>query len=163
MLETLAGIPLFQDLSPAQLILLGPLIESFSCPPETVIFEQGEDPQYLYILVKGSLVIKYKPYDGPEITITRLRRGDVFGWSAVVGSKVYTSSTISITHVSTLRIKGRDLWMLVNEHPEVGRIILDRLASSVSSRWKNSHAQVHALLDEGMHRSKKEGVRKWLH
>jgi len=163
MLETLAGIPLFQDLSSAQLDLIDPLFEHFSCPPKTVIFEQGEDPLYLYILVTGTVIIKYKPFDGPAITITRLRKGDVFGWSAVVGSRFYTSSTISASHVSTLRIKGEDLWNLVNEHPEIGKIILDRLASVVSSRWKNAHAQVQALLDEGRHRSKKEGVRKWLH
>lgn len=163
MLEALADLPLFQSLTPSQLDLLDRFFESFSCPPGNVIFDQGEDPRYLYILLEGSVIIKYKPYDGPEITVTRLRRGDVFGWSAVVGSRFYTSSTICDSQVSALRIKGENLWSLVNEQPEIGKILLDRLANVVSSRWKNAHAQVQALLDEGRHRSKKEGVRKWAH
>lgn len=156
MLDTLAGIPLFQGLSLEQLTLLEPLFEDFNCPPETILFEQGEEPHYLYVLLKGRIAIKYKPYDGPPINITRLRKGDVFGWSAVVGSKYYTSGTVSITQVRTIRIRGTNLWELVREHPETGKIFLDRLASVVSSRWQNAHTQVQALFDEGMKTSKRK-------
>jgi len=36
---------------------------------------------------------------------------------------------------------------LVREHPETGKIIMDHLASVVSSRWKNAHSQVQSLLN----------------
>ncbi|NTW08958.1 MAG: cyclic nucleotide-binding domain-containing protein [Anaerolineaceae bacterium] len=150
MLETLNGITLFHDLSSAQLDFLDPLFEHISYPAETQIFEQGEKTNYLYVLLKGTILIKYKPYDGPEINVTRLRRGDVFGWSAVIGSKYYTSSTLSASSVELIRIASRDLWKLIRQHPETGKIFLDRLANVVSSRWKNAHAQVQALFDEGM-------------
>ena len=95
MLEILPSIPLFQELEPAQIELLKPLFEKFSCAPDVVIFEQGSPANYLYLLIKGEVAIRYKPYDGPPITLTRLRAGDVFGWSAVIGSPNYTSSIIS--------------------------------------------------------------------
>ncbi len=85
MLESLTHIPLFEDLASDQLALLEPLFESYKCPPDTTIFEQGDLAEYLYLILEGSVSIRYKPYDGPPIKVTHLREGNVFGWSAVVG------------------------------------------------------------------------------
>jgi CRP-like cAMP-binding protein len=147
MLEPLPRIPLFQDLDSDQIALLKPLFEPFSCSAETTILEQGKPATYLYLVVKGEVAIHYKPYDGPVITLTRLREGDVFGWSAVVGSPCYTSSIISETEVEAIRVRGSDLLKLLSESPETGRIVMDRLARVVSSRWENAHAQVQSLLN----------------
>ncbi len=146
MLESFSSIPLFQNLEPAQVALLRTLFENYSCPAETIIFKQGAPAVHLYLLLKGSVLIQYKPYDGPPITITRLSAGDVFGWSAVIGSPHYTSSIVSTSEVKAIRIRGTDLHDLVNEHPETGQIILDQLAQIVSSRWKNSHTEVQSIL-----------------
>jgi CRP-like cAMP-binding protein len=147
MLETLPSIPLFQDIDPAQLAMLKPLFESFTCPPDTAIIEQGAPAIYLYLLLKGEVSIRYKPYDGPSITLTRLHDGDVFGWSAVVGSPNYTSSIVSETQIETIRIRRNDLLKLSIQSPETGQVIMDRLARVVSPRWENTHAQVQALLN----------------
>jgi CRP-like cAMP-binding protein len=147
MIESLPYIPLFQDLDPAQIALLKPLFEQFTCPANTVIFEQDTPATYLYLLIKGEVVIRYKPYDGPTIILTRLREGDVFGWSAVVGSPHYTSSIISETEVETIRIRGGHLLKLSSDAPETGKIVMDRLARVVSPRWGNAQAQVQSLLN----------------
>jgi glutaminase len=146
MIELLPYIPIFQDLAPAQTALLKPLFEQFSCPADTTIFEQGAPAAYLYLLIKGEVAIRYKPYDGPPIILTRLRDGDVFGWSAVVGSPYYTSSIISETQVEAIRIRGSHLLKLLRDTPETGRVVMDRLARVVSPRWKNAYAQVQSLL-----------------
>ncbi len=150
MLESFTRIPLFQDLEPAQTALLRPLFENYSCPAETLIFKQGAPAIHLYLLIKGSVQIQYKPYDGPPITITHLSAGDVFGWSAMIGSPHYTSSIISLSDVKAIRVRGADLRNLVKENPVTGQIILDQLARVVSSRWKNSHAQVQSILKGGL-------------
>lgn len=147
MIESLPYIPLFQDLDPAQIALLKPLFEQFTCPADTVIFEQGAPAAYLYLLIKGEVAIRYKPYDGPTITLTCLREGDVFGWSAVVGSFYYTSSIISETEIEAIRIRGSRLLKLFSDAPETGKVIMDRLAHMVSPRWGNAQAQVQSLLN----------------
>ena len=147
MLDSLPRLPLFQGLGAAQIAVLKPLFESFVCESGTVIFEQGDFAQYLYLLLKGKVVIQYKPYDGPAIILTRLRTGDAFGWSAVVGSPMYTSSITSESEIKAIRIRGNQLWKMVEEHPETGRIIIDRLARIVSPRWENAHMQIQSLLN----------------
>jgi CRP-like cAMP-binding protein len=147
--------PLFEGFSIRQLELLTPLFQPYSCPEDTVIFEQGREADYLYWLLHGSVEIRFKPYDGPTLVLTRLKAGDVFGWSAVIGSPIYTSETRSATPVEAIRIRGRDLEWLCREHPTTGSTILDRLAQGVSSRWKNARAQVKSMLRESVGAYKK--------
>ena len=147
MLESLPYLPLFQDIDPAQTDLLKPHFEEFTCPADTVIFEQDTPATYLYLLIKGEVAIRYKPYDGPPITLTRLREGDVFGWSAVVGSYQYTSSIISESEVEAIRIRGSLLLKLFSDAPETGKVVMDRLARVVSPRWGDAQAQVQSLLN----------------
>jgi CRP-like cAMP-binding protein len=146
MLDSLPYIPLFHDLDPAQIDALKPLFEPFTTPTETVIFEQGDPATYLYLILKGAVLIRYKPYDGPSIILTRLREGDVFGWSAVIGSPRYTSSIISESALEAIRIRGEDLWKLVEEQPKTGKMIIDRLAKIVSPRWEKAHEQIQSLM-----------------
>jgi CRP-like cAMP-binding protein len=146
MLDTLPSIPLFLVLEQAQKDLLKSLFEPYSCPLETVIFKQGEPANYLYIIINGSVAIHYKPYDGPSLVLTHLRSGDVFGWSAVVGSALYTSSIVSESKMDSVRIQKDKLHALILDHPETGKIIIARLADIVSSRLKNAHEQVQSIL-----------------
>jgi CRP-like cAMP-binding protein len=74
----------------------------------------------------------------------------LFGWSAVVGSRIYTSSVTAIDDLETYRINGSRLRNLCKDYPEAGRDILERLANIVSSRWKNAHEQVKSMLFDGM-------------
>ncbi len=117
------------------------------CEAGTTIFEQGDQAKYLYLLMNGNIAIRYKPYDGPPLTLTRLHAGEIFGWSAVLGSSKYTSSIVSETEVEAIRIKGANLWELTGEHPEIGKTVINRLAQIVSPRWENAHLQIQSLLN----------------
>ncbi len=150
MLENFSEIQLLDGLSLWQLELLKPLFEIYVCPEDTVIFEQGDEAIYLYLILSGSVAVEYKPYDAPMITITHLKAGNAFGWSAVVGSPAYTSRVRSVEAMDSIRIRGRDLERLCMEHPTTGSILLDRLARMVSSRWKNARSQVKSMLRKGM-------------
>src|SRR5512140_1612638 len=140
--------PLFRGLTPQQLNLLLPLFESFSASAGTTIFKQGEAAAHLYIVQSGTVTIQYKPYDGPMITLSHLRPGDIFGWSAVVGGQTYTSDAIATTDLATLRLRGRQLVELCSEYPAEGHAILDRLAEVVAPRWTYARQQIHTVLED---------------
>lgn len=158
MLRELHSIPPFEDLDEDVLRLVEPLFERFTCPARTVIFEQGDPALYLYLLLRGSVTICYKPYDGPPLNLTQIPAGGVFGWSAVVGNPVYTSGTVAKENIEAIRIRGRDLRGLVIRHPKVGRIILDKLAGKVSNRWKDANRQVREILEHAITSEKKKGA-----
>lgn len=147
MLDVLPRLPIFQDLNSTQVELLKSLFEPYNCPAEEVIFEQGMPATYLYLIVLGEVAIRYKPYDGPVITLTRLREGDIFGWSAVVGSLQYTSSIVSISRLEAIRIRGADLLRLSESVPDTGSLILERITRIVTPRWKKTETQLHSFHD----------------
>lgn len=150
MLHALSNVPFLQGLGADKLGLLEPLLEPYTCPSGTVIFEQGQPAHHLYLALRGAVEIRYKPYDGPALTVTRVGAGDVFGWSAVIGSAAYTSAAVCLKDLEAVRMRGSDLRALCTHEPETGKIILDRLARVVSSRWQDAHAQVHSLLARGV-------------
>lgn len=143
-------IPIFKNLDENYMDLLKPLFEPYACSAGVTVLQQGKPADYLYIVISGAVEMTYKPYDGVPITISHVEKDGLFGWSAVVGSEKYTSSAIAIENLETLRIRGSELRKLCADHPEAGKEILERLASSVSARVQNAQEQVKSILEQGM-------------
>lgn len=141
---------LFRDLDPVDLSIIAPYFSYYEYPEEFILFSQGDAAEILFLVVRGEIKVNYKPYDSPQITITRLRAGDVLGWSTVLGNKSYTASAVSDTEVALLQISGGDLRRLVAENPQTGKIVMDRLAAAATPRWKDARAQVTSMLHKGM-------------
>ena len=150
MVPDLELFPLFNAIDAEYLALLRPLFERVSFRTGATVVNQGSPADYLYIIERGVIQVSYKPYDGEHITITHVDVGGLFGWSAVVGSPEYTSSGVAIEDLDAIRVKGSDLRKLCTEHPDAGKVILDKLADAVSARWKDSHEQVKSILKNGM-------------
>ena len=144
------GVAILKELDDKYLDLLRPIFERFTCPAGEVVLQQGSVADYLYIVLSGKVQISFKPYDGSAITVSHLEKDGLFGWSAVVGSKKYTSSAIAIEDLEAFRIRGSELRKLCKEHPDEGKIILERLADAVSFRWKDAHEKVKSIITNGM-------------
>jgi CRP-like cAMP-binding protein len=147
---SLNNFSIFNDPNIYYTDLLEPLFEPYRCAAGTIILQQGKPANYLYLIVSGSAEVSYKPYDGNPITVAHVEKGGLFGWSALVGSENYTSSTIAIEPLEAVRVRGSDLRKFCVEYPEAGKDLLERLANSVSSRWKDANEQVRSILAQGM-------------
>jgi CRP-like cAMP-binding protein len=143
-------VPAFEDLGDEYVNLLKPLFEPFSCQAGSIVLQQGAPADYLYLILNGQVEMSFKPDDGTPITISHVEKGGWFGWSAVVGSRKYTSSAIAIMNLETIRIHGNELRKLCVEQPKVGKVVLERLADNVSFRWKDAHNQVQSILTKGL-------------
>lgn len=144
-------LDIFKGFDKEEMELLRPLFKELSFPAGTVIFQQGEPAEFLYLVINGTVDMSFKPYDGGmPMTVSHIEKGDLFGWSAVVGSEKYTSSAIAINAVSAFRVKGNELRAFCIEHPEAGKTILERLADVASYRWKDAHKQVKSILLQGL-------------
>lgn len=143
-------LAIFKGLDINQIELLKPLFKRFSCSPGTVIFQQGDQAEFLYLVIEGKVDMSFKPYDGTPITISHVGKGGLFGWSAIVGSDAYTSTAIAIEDIDAFRVHGGDLRKFCQNHPESGKDILERLADRVPFRRKDVHKQVQSILFQGM-------------
>ncbi len=141
-------LSVFQNLNREQLALIQPLIEICSFQKDTMIFEQGDAAQYLYIVLKGEVVVRYKAYDGPVITVARVNPVGVFGWSAALGRASYTSGAICTEDTEAYRISGRSLRRICEQQPETGALLMEQLAGITDERLKTTHLQVLSMLTQ---------------
>jgi CRP-like cAMP-binding protein len=143
-------LPVFRDISSESLILFERLMETYHCPTGTYVIRQDTPADYLYMVLRGTVEILFKPFDEVPITVSHIEQGGIFGWSAVIGKGKYTSSAIAIVELDAVRINGYELRILCAGHPQAGREILNSLANAVGSRWKDAHEQVKLILEQGM-------------
>jgi CRP-like cAMP-binding protein len=136
----------FPGLTDEQKLLTIPFFLPWQSPAGKVIFEQGQLARSFYVIHSGEVLIQYKPYDGPMIDVTRIRAGQVFGWSAALGHSTYSSSAVSVIDSMGLLISKRNLQILCKQYPETGTIIIEHLADLIAHRMGNTHATVVAIL-----------------
>ncbi len=148
--DLLNRFALIEGFTEDQINLLHPLIDDVAFVTDQVIFDQGDQAKFLYFVMEGQVSIRFNPEDGPVLSVAELNEGDVFGWSAAMGSDCYTSGAICTESGIFIRMKGEELKNLCQEHPETGILILNRLAGVIAQRLRGTHEKVVELLHQGL-------------
>jgi CRP/FNR family cyclic AMP-dependent transcriptional regulator len=149
-LEKYTHLAFFTGLCAADIQLLAPFFAPQTWVAGTVVFEQGDYAEYLYLVVSGEMTIRYKPDDGPIMNITHVLPGGIFGWSAAIGNPAYTSGAVCALDTEVLLIRGADLRMLCEKHPELGKVIPERLSAIIAERQHGQQDRVNSMLANGM-------------
>jgi CRP/FNR family cyclic AMP-dependent transcriptional regulator len=149
-LEKYSHLAFFTGMQTADIQLLAPYFAPQTWVAGTVIFEQDDYAEYLYLVVSGEVSVRYKPHDGPVMIVTRVQPGGIFGWSAAMNNPAYTSGAVCSLDSEVLRIRGMDLRAICEKHPELGSIILERLTGVIAERKRNQQGQVSSILASGM-------------
>lgn len=139
--ERYASLAFFKGLESEDLYDLFDYFSVTTFVAGTVIFEQGDQAANLYIVAVGEVAIRYKPEDGPMMTVTRVQPGDVFGWSAMIGNGCYTSGAICSLDSEILSIPGDELKRLCQNNPRVGNVLMDRVSLVIADRQKRQQGQ----------------------
>ena len=155
-IDALKSSSLFSGFSDTQLDSLAKLFEGEHLQAGETIFAQDDPADRLYVLLSGRVAIRFKPHDGEVLTVTEIAPGGVFGWSAALGRRSYTSSAVCLEAGEALGLRGADLRRLCETQPDTGVVILERLAEVIAQRLRSTHEQVVELLRLGM-RSKPPG------
>jgi CRP-like cAMP-binding protein len=146
----LQKMTIFQDLTAQQFARFAPLFVPCEFREGEAIFKQGEAALSLYVVVDGEVAVRYKPEDGPELTIVKVQSEGIVGWSAALGNPIYTSSVDCLTDCVLLKVTSEDLRELCARDPQSGDLILERLAMVIAERLRNTHGHVLALLEQGL-------------
>lgn len=152
-----ASLAFFNGLGADELNALAPFFASKTYVAGTVIFEQGDRAENLYVVAGGEVSIRYKPDDGPIMTVTRVQPGSVFGWSAATGNEKYTSSAICSLDSEILCIRGDELRYICQANPRIGKVLLGHLSMVIADRQRIQKGQVSTILAGGMRQANGSG------
>lgn len=96
------------------------------------IFEKGSSAQFLYILEQGEIELVDKSRDSNPIKLAQ--PGEVFGWSSLAESGVYTSTAVCRSEASVQCIGKSDIEPVLNQHPKAAVTLYQRLGELLSKR-----------------------------
>lgn len=108
--DALAGVPLFRDASReiAERLAIGAFVQTL--PKATLLFEQGQAPEFLHVLLEGRCGLIGNRSDGEECVVEIMHAGDCFILPAILldapylmGARVLESSRIAMIPAETLR------------------------------------------------------------
>lgn len=139
-------LSIFEGLTDEQLDQINPLLNLRHYCADEMIFHQGDAAEKLFILLKGDVKIIFKPYDGPPMTVARITPGGIFGWSAVLGRKEYSSAALSTSNSEMFYILEKMIQSICELNNDTGIIFLERLAGVIAQRLNSTYTEILNML-----------------
>jgi len=128
----LRTIPLFQELSTADLRRLADLAEERSFVDGEVISSEGEVGDELHLVLGGTVAVT-RGGTGSASTVARRGPGDVVGEMSIITRKPRVASLIAEGDVRTIRIGRQEFESMIRERPDVSlammRVLAERLGA----------------------------------
>ncbi len=145
--ELLRQVPLFADISPAQLKLLAFASERIAFEPGQVLFNEGEAADAAYVIVEGEAeVLVAAP--GGAVTVARLSQRDFVGEIGILCEVPRTATVRATTRLATLKISKELFFKLVAEFPNMALAIMRELGRRIDATNKQLLAAI-AQRDSG--------------
>ena len=129
LVDTLAGLSLFADLSRPQLEQVAHKMTEESYPVGQRILRQGFTGTGFYVILDGEVVVKI---DGDERA--RLQKGDFFGEMSILLGEPPVADVVTTRQLHVLHLGGPELEGFLRDHPPV----MYRMLKAVALRLYNS-------------------------
>lgn len=139
--ETLSQFSLFNGLPEALLNEIVAISKEASYKKDEFVFREGEAADKLHFLINGSIALRVKLTSRPEsVTVSFISTPyQSFGWSGVVPPYHYTSSAECDEDSSLLIIPAAPFMKLLEQNPESGFKVMQRITVIIADRLRNSH------------------------
>ena len=138
--EILARSELFKELSDEELEKVAALGQEESYVAGLSVVAEGAMAKDLYIVAEGKVAVQMSLSVYPGLVqdnlVETVSEGQPFGWSAVVGSRVYTMSARCLEPVRVIAMDGERLLSLFSKNPNLGYKVMEGLLEVVSSRLR---------------------------
>ena len=128
----LRRIPLFEELSTADLRRLADIAEERAFADGEVISSEGEIGEELHLVLAGSVAVT-RGGTGSASTVARRGPGDVVGEMSIITRKPRVASLVAEGSVRTIRIGRQEFESMIRERPDVSlammRVLAERLGA----------------------------------
>ncbi len=134
--EVLKGVDLFKGLDDRQLAKIVGLCHVYPMREGEQVFMEGTRATDLHICRSGkvNIIIWVREPWNKNVVVHQAEPGEVFGWSALVAPYTYTASAECVASGEQISASGHDLLAALDQHPDIGYIIMTNLSAEVSAR-----------------------------
>jgi len=135
MSDFLKKVPLFSELDDAEIASIYKLITFNDVPKKSVVLQEGEDGNSLFIIISGSVKISYYAPDGREVVLSLLEEGAYFGEMSLLDKQPRSATVSTLDATRLAQIRRVDFERLLLQQPKVA---LKLLAETVSRLRRTS-------------------------
>ena len=138
-MEILGSSELFGGFGKKYLEKIVPICRSQHYNKGETIFNEGSESEDFYILADGNLALEKKVMQAFEnrTLVTKLEeigKGESFGWSGMIEPHTFAASARCLTECEVLCINCKRLRELMDNDPNLGYELVQRLTRLISSR-----------------------------
>ncbi len=112
-------------------------VEKIACAAGDVIFREGDETCYFYILVKGHVKLRIGREGRTVFAINHA--GECFGWSSLIDRPHYSASAVCAAPTSLMRLEKAHVRRIIQSDPHNGLIFMERIASIIGDRLLNCY------------------------
>lgn len=124
----------FRDLSEDQLQGIADISNSVCYSPGYVLFEEGEQGKYLYLLIDGDVEVFFKADETDFNKVDTISSEEMAGCSAMVPPYTYTATEKALSEVEVLEIDINDLRDLIEKDPKLGLKLQQYMIETLNDR-----------------------------
>jgi len=132
----IADTALFGDLLWADIVALANHLDCYQVPSKTTIFKEGEDGNYLCLLIKGKIEISKADNNGIQRMIVAIGKGRSFGEMAIIDDEPRSATCVAMLDCELLVLDKDNYRIILKERPALAAIILEKLARLLSQRLR---------------------------
>ena len=151
--EVLKEFGLFERLDDGALKEVAGLCRERSYDEGAICFVQGRKATELHLCRSGrvDIIVKLRVPWGIEVVVHTVKRGEILGWSALVGPYIYTASAKCTERTTDICINGSDLMDFFERKPHIGYQVMTNLSAVVSSRLTESRLKLAEAIARAIH------------
>ena len=124
---TMKQIPMFRDVELSKLKLLALASERLSYSPGEFVFNEGDNPDAVYVILVGSVGVLRNSPNG-TLRIADLHEGAIVGEVAVLCDSLRTATIVANDHVSVLKIEKATFLDMMMQTPQLAMAVNRELA-----------------------------------
>jgi CRP-like cAMP-binding protein len=116
-------IPLFSELNEQELQSLLPHIQSKTFPKDSLICQEGEGGDSLFVISRGEVAIIKQTPQGREVRIRNLREGDFFGEFGFFTDQKRHANVKAVIECEVLEISQNKLNGIIKTYPHLNQVL----------------------------------------
>jgi CRP/FNR family transcriptional regulator, cyclic AMP receptor protein len=141
--DLLKKVELFEALDEFRLSVILSHSRVESCPEGRIIFREGEDATYLYVLIEGAIDFSVRAQKKVAVMSSQVtREGSIFGIPSLLEPYRYNVTAICSVPSRILRVEADYLRTRMDEEPRLGMKIMKKLALIYFNRLNELRAGV---------------------
>jgi len=140
-IKDLKRVVLFRGLPDNVLEILAPMIRVESIKERQVIYKPNSAADYFYSVKRGKVLLETELAPTLIISLSAIKPGYSFGWSALFPPATHTSYAVSAEPSEILVIPGAEFLAILDQDYAIGYAIMRKMVQILESRLEHRTAQ----------------------